>query len=606
MFSQNRGEPPAVPLEAFLRVRSLCSTGHFSEAINVLDTSCSLSTGGESSVLILSHLGRTALEERNYGLAYHAYQSAFEYAQRASVYGPLELLGLLCDSVELTSLAFPQSKFLGNETARTALEDSIGLVLSAPHHPVPPELISKIIVAAGEVGSNNKITELLDEYLNGRYSSHLNSAATEGLLELLWGHEVAILDQLQGFRLLHEAEEAYLNAGRKLRSFPEYAPLVSYALLCAGRAVGMMQERSGAELYLEEAAREFVSLPPELRSVGSAARILDSIAGYAALAPYLRGLYQKVFEQTDLPVHHLISALVLWSQPYCITARLRETQNPEQRDQILEDTHSMIQRAEQLSQDVLGVTNIDRVLLSVAKVHLASHDEDSDKALASLREGLCIAAVDPRGIDLVFPYLVQVAWDDSQVERAPQLISMFTEILEIAPRPGPYAEEIADFKSQLVVGIVNSLNCLELPPEHKAQRLSGALDNLVSYLKRRRYPNSDEVRVFSHILEHGVRLVVSSAQSESRTQLLCALRDFYCESPSRLDRVGSATLSWLRHALVVELQAVSVYACLGEVSRYAASFERAERLRHEIDMRVNAGEGEQQAEEEFPDDDSPW
>lgn len=606
MFSQeDRRECPAVPREAFLHVRSLCSTGYFSEAIGVLDQSCSLQSPNEWEVRILWHLGNTALEERDYQLAYHAHQVAYDRALRVTHFGPTELLSLLCDAAELNTLAFPQSKFIGSSYVRTTLEDAVVRALTTSNSAISPDLMCKMIMAAGEVGSTQQILDTVEDFCLGRYSQHLNSAATEGLLELLLGHEYVRQERMQGMRLLCDAQEAYLNSYRKLRGFSEYCQLQPYALLCAARVAGLMRDNSGEELYLTECAHEFVQLAPVSRSLASSARVLDAIANHAVLTPHFRSLFEVVFERVELPVHHLVAGLALWNRPYCVNSRLKYAESLEQQEEVIEDTRKMIDRAEELARDIIGISNTDRVLLSVSRVHMALRDGDEERALATLHEGLRITAVDPRSLDLIFPFLVEVAWDWEHSEHADQLCSMFEELIELAPRSDAYDEEVADLKCQLVVGLANSLPHIACSDERKAHTLARAVENLTKHLMRKRDSSVDEIRVFSNILERGVNLATLSSLSTECGNLLLALRELYEESFRRRERIEAADIDWLREALRVERNALVIFQALGEVGGSATCSERVAEINQEIENRIRAGEEEGAADEEDLLDDGP-
>jgi hypothetical protein len=603
MFSRDCSEPSSVPSDVFLHVRSLCSVGQFSEALRALNERCSLNSRDEEAVKILANVGRTAVEEREYEFAYKAYLAAYDHARRAPRYGPVALLDVMCDAVELSTLAVDQSESVDTSQQRAALERALMHATAVPECDISPDLISKVIIAAGEVGSTQQIYDMLEDYCNGRDSRHLNSGANEGLFELLLGHEYVTYERLQASRLLVDAQEAYLNAYRKLQTFPEYAQLKSYALLCAARVAVTMRDTAGAELYLDESAREFVALPPQSRSHTLAARLLDDISRMAELSPHLRAGFYLVFEKTDLPVHYLISSLVRWSSPYCVNSRLKQAETPDQRHEILEDVRKMLGRAQLLVDDVMGVSNLDRVQLNISSCHMHLRDGDVAKAIVELRKGLHIAAVDPRGVDLVFPSLTQLAWDHEHTEHASELCSMYEELIQITPQSRACDEDIADFKFQLVVGLVNALSQVDYPELQEAQIMTRALKNLVVHLMRKQISPASEIYAFSCVLKRGADLVTALSPSQERGELLTVLRDLHEESLRRRGKIGTSDSEWLRKALEVEQSALVIYENLGESSRHAASTERLNRIDQELENRiVEGGEQGEANEDNFSDD----
>jgi tetratricopeptide (TPR) repeat protein len=579
-----------VPRDVFLHLRSLSSLGQFSEALRVLNQGCSLNSRDEDAVAILSNLGRIALEEREYELAYQAYLTAYDHARKAPRLGPVFVLGVLCDAVELSTLAVDQSKSVDTTPQRAALERALTHATVVPEQPISPDLLSKLIIAAGEVGSTQRMHDTIEEYCNGRDAGHLNSAATEGLLELLLGHEYVMCVRVQGLRLLEDAQEAYLNAYRRLKPFPEYAPLKSYALLCAARVASTMQDRAGIELYLDESAHEFIELPPQNRSTILAAILLDELSKAAELQPHRRAVFDQVFDAADLPVHHLISGLVRWTSPYCVDSRLKQTENPTQYDEVLEDVRRLLKRAQLLVADVMGVSNLDRAQLSISTCHMHLRGGDVEKAIRELREGLGIAAVDPRGIDIVFPSLTNFAWEQDRIEYASELCSMYSELIQIAPQSRTNDEDVADFKFQLVVGLVNALVHAECSNEKRAEILTGALKNLIVYLLRKQASPSSEIYSFAQVLQRGAELACELSPCLERSELLSILRDLHAESLRRRDRMEGADFEWLQRALEVEQSAVVLYEMLGDSARLTASNERIGRINQEIDFRISEDE----------------
>jgi hypothetical protein len=552
---------------------------------------------------MLWQLGILALEERDYESAHQVLLASYDRAQRVSGFEATELLSLLCDAGQVTTLAFPHSKAIGDSKVRKILEERVAQVTTSRHLPVSSALLSKIVISTGEVGSTQLILDSVDEYCNGTCAQHLNSAATEGLLELLLGHEYVRLRGEQGTSFLQDAQEAYLNAYRKLRGFSEYAELRPYALLCAARVAGTMQDRAGEELFLRESANDFIALPSSSSSLATSLLLLDAIASHAALSPHFRYLFEQVFERTELPLHHLVAGLSLWSRPYCITARLKSVESLEQQNDVIEDARKMIDRAETLARDVTGISNSDRVLLSVSRVHMALRDGEEDKALAPLHEGLRLAAEDPRCVDLIFPCLVEVVWDWDHAEYADQLCSMFEELIQLTPPSERYNDEVADFKSQLVVGLANCLPYIRKEDKHKAEVLTTALENLLDSLKRRHAWSVEEIKVFSSILEQGVNLVAHPASCEESKRLYLALRELHAESMWRHDCVETADIDWLREALKVEENALVIFQALGEPHRCDATSERANKIRREIEERIRAGESLQDFDQDdFPDE----
>lgn len=582
MYSNPRGNSALLPKQAVEHIKSLCSAGLAPDAIGVLrENGPSYADGSE----FFASMGHASLEHSDYERAFDAYLAAYKCAKNSGAYGPVSLLEKLCDGAQLVRLLNEPNSSECRQGLLEKIDEAILAACFDDGQQITVPLFSTLVMTIGEVGATERTTNFLRallEQLEPEFGE-LWGANYEKIMSsfyfMIAGHAVLAGDL--GDMTARESMRArgHYQTAREMLSEVEALPeLQSYLSLSIARLHAQFTDQVSANMNLLHAIAALENLKPEERSLSSLARIVQCIAEQAIISPELESLHSEVVDRFELPIHHHIRALTSWTSPSALNARLMLGDRDEGITNTVQKTRAMIERAEYMTENVDDVSNQDTVQLQISKCYIAAaFDGDPYSMLSQADKALRIAARNPGAAPDVLELLDGLVWSPSLELPPASLRDMFNDILQIQPQlPPPHAGEAAEFKCQLLVGLIKNLERSEASLEEQREILLPAMKKFMEFLfDTEREDFNLEAPPLAAILRSGQKLWLSLPVGEDKSACAKMLTTLYQrKSPSPPEDV----LEWLKDAYEIEEIAKVLYLALGETHRSAAAGELQKRF----------------------------
>lgn len=598
MYVGPGGAKPQLPREALDQIGTLCAALFLPEAIQVLQSNQQSYSDGAN---VFSGIGHVSLENCNYERAFGAYVAAFQCAEQSGEFGLAARLEKLCDAAQLVRLLDTETCAALSTSLRRTMRVLVRQVLNDPGQILTLPLVSKLLISTGEVGLSPKIQSRLlrcIERVIPELKVNFGKAAHEAagaLSEVINGHEMVARGQRRSDPQLSARAISFYSAGiNALSSIKALPELRSYLHLCLARLYEQQRESSYVNLNARFAALALEDLHATGPSLPSVVRIAMYAASRAVLFPELTSLHTELVSRFELPLHHTVGALALWSEPHAVQQRLSRANSDVAREEIIRDAKEMIRRAEFLSSDgVEEVSALNRAQLHASKAWIAERgDVDPVTMLAEAKKALLIAAREPGVMSCVADLLQNLAWNPSSNIPPGELCTLFQEILSIYPElPLPHCREAAELRCQALVGLANSLHRISAPVEVQRDTLLPAMKLFMEFLfDTDRDEYNIDVSALSVFLRRGEKILLSLPVGQDRDCCIKVLTSLYQrKSPeSRHFQEPADYLEFLEDALKVEQIAIKIFSSQGKVREYMKAAEAEKHLKEQIEYWKNA------------------
>jgi hypothetical protein len=579
MYSYPQGNSANLSRDAVGQIIDLCSAGLSPDAIGVLKRNrCSRSNGSA----FLADAAHVALEHSNYECAFDAYTAACRCAASSGKYESVSILEKLCDVAHVMGLLSDSGLSEVRQARRQDIDEAIIDICVRGEHPRILPLMSKLLIALGEVGAPEKTTKWLSDWLanpdlefENLWGPHKNNMITAFVMTIAAHELLADETRIPGQGVAWRSRGYYETARAALHAAKAFPELQSYLSLRIARLHGERKDGHEVKMNFLRATTELEQLAPEDRPLASVVMLVKCIADHAVFFPELMSLHGDVVDRFGLPIHHHISALAFWTAPPTLQEQLERETTEEGQESIVAQARAMIRRAEFLAAGVDQVPIQDSVQLLISKASIAAlFDQDYYSAFSEAYKAFRIAARNPGATPGVMNILERFAWTQQVGPSADELRDMFDELLQVEPKlPPPHGATAAEFKCLLVVGLVNALEWTEATLEEQRKTLLPAMKQFMEFLfDTEREDYNIESPALAAILRSGHRVWLSLPVGADRNNCAKVLTTLY-QRKSPLPPEDE--LEWLRDARDVEQIARLLYISQGK-TREAATAQALE------------------------------